>query len=62
MRKTAVTLLLAALGLLVFLGCDEEDTLVPYFTRLEQSQTCGVVPMTVQFIARASGEIGRAHV
>lgn len=55
MRKTAVTLLLAALGLLVFLGCDEENTLVPYFTRLEQSQTCGVVPMTVQFIARASG-------
>jgi len=54
MRKTLVIIGLAALGALVAAGCEDEN-LVPYFTRWDASIDCGVAPLTVQFVARASG-------
>ncbi len=54
MRKFAVILFCLVLGAVVLAGC-KEDKLAPYFTRLQASETCGVVPFTVQFVARVSG-------
>jgi PKD repeat protein len=57
MRKFAVILLLSVLVALVTVGC-KQDKLSPYFTRLQTSEDCGVVPFTVQFVARVSGGNG----
>jgi PKD repeat protein len=57
MRKFAVILFLSVLVALLTVGC-KEDKLSPYFTRLEVSESCGVVPFTVQFVARVSGGNG----
>ena len=54
MRKPLVPVLLAALGAFVVVGCNSEN-LVPYFSRVDSSEDCGVAPLPVQFVARASG-------
>ncbi len=54
MRKLGLTLVLAALTALVVIGCSE-DVPDPRITRLHASETCGVVPLRVDFRADASG-------
>lgn len=54
MRKLGPTLLLAVLTGLVVIGCSDDDP-DPSITRLNASETCGVVPMRVDFRADAAG-------
>jgi PKD repeat protein len=54
MRTLGLTLLLAALVALVAIGCGEDEP-KPTITRLYASESCGVVPLRVDFRADASG-------
>ena len=54
MRKLSLTLLMAALTIIVMIGCGTEDP-KPSITRLYASATCGVAPLRVDFRADATG-------
>ena len=54
-RKSMLLVCLAAIACGLISGCESDENLVPVITRITASHSCGVAPLTVQFMVVSAG-------